>query len=424
MKNKKLFPIIAIASLLALTSCSLFNDDDIAVHNHYNPEPFTPAPEPGSETAGGVTSTTNDKVPNALYFKNVAYDTNSTIANTYATGKAHHTEYNVNGGNDYEATKATNNYDIYVPKDISKTTKHTVLLFIHGGAWVSGFKSDVNPYIQEFANKGYITATIKYTLLKKEMDDASRSIFRDLDEIDACIKSIKSLLTELEFDTTKTNLVLGGASSGAHLAMLYAYSRGNESVIPLRFVVDAVGPTNIKPAAWKKFVTSDETVRAAGITKDKIDAQEALGNIGAMPVAGEGYNWNDYQTMRISNGMCGLPYTLEDVAASSSDMNHIDNPNAASNSMTKVNGGEDQLSVTYWMGKTSFKPSIICAYAGNDSIVGINQYATLQPVMEDKGITHELFYFPESDHQDITREANQTVYDQFMNKIDEWIQAL
>ena len=424
MKNKKLFPIIAIASLLALTSCSLFNDDDIAIKNTYNPEPSVPAPEPGSETAGGVTSTTNDKVPNALYFKNVAYDTNGHIKNTYAVGQAHYTEYNVNGGNDYEATKATNNYDIYVPKDISKTTKHTVLLFIHGGAWVTGFKSDVNPYIQEFANKGYITATIKYTLLKKEMNDNSLSIFRDLDEIDACIKSIKNVLNELEFDTTKTNLVLGGASSGAHLAMLYAYSRGNESAIPLRFVVDAVGPTNIKPDAWKKFNMSDAEVRAAGITKDKINIQAGLGNIGSLKVAGDDYYWNDYQTMRIANGMCGIPYTLEDVAASSSDMEHIDNPNAASTSMTKVNGGEDQLSVTYWMGKSSFKPSIICAYAGNDSIVGINQYATLQPVMENNSITHELFYFPESDHQDITREANQTVYDEFMNKIDEWIQAL
>ena len=419
-KSKILFLTLLVTASLGLSSCSLFNDDDIAVHNEFNPSTPVEPEDPNAVYAQGIKGKTIDEVSNALCFKNIGYAQNDTVINTYKTGGVNHVEYNVNGGEDYTANRSKNNYDLYVPNSASKTDKHVVILFIHGGAWISGFKTDVNPYVYEFANKGYITATVKYTLLKRTMDDTSLSIFRNLDEIDACIKSIKLALQDLGFDTTKTNLVVGGASSGAHLAMLYSYSRGQNSALPIRFIVDAVGPVDIKPDSWLRFTNATDAALDAGLSYTAISNQAAADNLSRLQIAGDTVNWNEYQTMRIANGMCGLPYTLAQVEASTNDAKEsIVNPNDASNSMTKVGGGEDQLSVTYWIRSTNKLP-IICAYAGKDSIVGIAQYATLEHKLDEVGVDHEYFYFRDSNHTEISREVNETQYNAFVNKIAEW----
>ena len=364
MKKRKLLLGMLTCSLLCLSGCSLFNDDDMAYKNVYNPATVVPEEEPedpGAVKVLGVTAKKDEDVPNTLFFKSVPYAEDGHIINTYKSGGTNHVEYNVNGGEDYEATKRSNNFDLYVPESALEKDKNLVILFIHGGAWVSGFKTDVNEYVHDFANKGYITATIKYTLLKRTMDDNSLSIFRDLDEIDACIKAIKTALVELDLYNANTKLAIGGASSGAHLSMLYSYSRGQSSALPINFVIDAVGPVDIKPENWKAFKNSTVGTEA-GLTYDAITAQAA--NLQELSIAGENpaKNWNEYQTLRIANGMCGLPYSLEDVKACTDDSEEeIKTPNAASTSMTKVNGGEDQLSVTYWINKGVNKFPIICA---------------------------------------------------------------
>ena len=250
------------------------------------------------------------------------------------------------------------------------------------------------------------------------MDDASLSILRDLDEIDACIKAIKEALVELDLYNANTKLAIGGASSGAHLSMLYSYSRGNASALPISFVIDAVGPVDIKPENWKAFKNA-EAGTEAGLTYDAITAQAA--NLQELSIAGEtpAKNWNEYQTLRIANGMCGLPYTLEEVKACTDDAEEeIKTPNDASTSMTKVNGGEDQLSVTYWMNKGVNKFPIICAYGGRDSIVGVAQFAKLEKALKDNSIDYQYTYFKDQNHNQITREKNQAAYDDFLSNID------
>lgn len=422
MKKKRLLmPVFVLLTAVGLTSCGLFNDDDMKINNTFTPTPVTPPVDPTAKTVEGVTSRKVDAVPDTLCFKAIPYATDDKIVNTYKEGGINHVEYNVNGGNDYEAKyRNSNNYDLYVPDSASRTDKHVVLLFIHGGAWISGFKTDVNPYVYEFANKGYITATIQYTLLKREMNDNTLSIFRDLDEIDACIKSIKKVLGELEFDTSKTSLVIGGASSGSHLAMLYAYSRGNQSVLPIKFIVDAVGPVDIDPYNWKAFVNETDAALAS-IEYNAIEDQRSGHNLKELGISGQNDTWNDYQTMKIANGMCGLPYSLTEIEASSSDQIHVNQPNAASNSMLKNGGGEDQVSVTYWIDKitdASQKYPIICAYSGKDRIVGIAQYAKLQHSLESKGIEKAYFYFKDCGHADISNDTEQ--YQALIDKIQEW----
>ena len=442
MKKKKLLLIpLILSGLMCLTACDdvtsffseLFDENAFSYSNVYKTPESTSEEivDPNAVIAGGVVAKDVEETPNVYCFKNISYATDDSIANTYKIGGVNQNEFDVNANEDYFGSKSNNNFDLYVPKNLAKDQKHAVILFIHGGAWISGFKTDVNSYVHAFANKGYITATIKYTLLKKSMDDRSLSVFRNLDEIDACIASIKSALEDLEFDTSKTNLVIGGASSGAHLAMLYAYSRGDKSPLKISFVVDAVGPVDIKPGNWKRFSSMSseeyETALNNGLGYTAIENERAAGHLAPLKVSdgsSDPYDWNDYQTMRIANGMCGIPNSLAAIEATTDEnKEEIVNPSApAAQSMIKAGGGEDQLSVTYWMNNTTNRFPIIAGYSGKDGVVGVAQYAALQNALDTLSIQYAPFYFKECGHTNIAEDTAE--YNNFVNKINEWCQNI
>ena len=437
MKKKALFALL-IGALLPLTSCSLFNDDDLAFKNEYHvaeeKEDLS-----GKTVLDGVIGVESPKVEDSLVFKDLYYaNEEGKIVNTYKAGGVNENQFHVNGDQDYVGDPDENNYDLYVPNTAKRNDKHLVMLFIHGGAWVGGFKTDMNQYVYEFANQGYITATIKYTLLNKNSllaegtDNPELSLFRDLDEIDACITSIKANLAKLGFDTSKTQLAIGGGSSGAHLTMLYAYSRGQKSALPIKFLLNAVGPTDITPETWMKFKANEDVILedANALTKSSIDTQRAALNLETLNISFEGIDlkWNEYQTMRVANGMCGFPYSSAEIAAASdSSKEEITSSNAASDAMTVgENSGEKLLSVTHWITSENKIP-IICAYAGKDRVVGINQYATLQGALESagyvKGTNFEFVYFKTAGHTDINAKTDATAYEQLVTHLTNYAVA-
>lgn len=433
MKKKTLFALL-IGALLPLTSCSLFNDDDLAFKNEYHVEEEK-EDLTGKTVLDGVIGVESPKVEDCLVFKDLYYaNEDGKITNTYKAGGVNENQFHVNGDQDYDGDPDENNYDLYVPNTAKKNDKHLVMLFIHGGAWVSGLKTDMNNYVHEFANQGYITATIKYTLLNKNSlltegtDNPELSVFRDLDEIDACIASIKANLAKLGFDTSKTQLAIGGGSSGSHLTMLYGYSRGQRSPLPISFLVNVVGPTDITPDTWLKF-KNEEGVLEGGIDKTAIDTQRSASNLETLNISFEGVDlkWNEYQTMRVANGMCGFPYTSEQIAtASDSSKEAITSANGASNAMTVgENCGEKLLSVTHWITSENIIP-IVCAYAGKDRVVGINQYATLQDALDHAGYTtsnHKYVYFQNAGHTDINAKTDETAYGKLLTYISDFAVA-
>ena len=61
--------------------------------------------------------------------------------------------------------------DFYRPKNADGPLP--LLLFIHGGGWKSGKRSDYLVYLTSFAQKGYITATVSYRLLRDSIYPAA-----------------------------------------------------------------------------------------------------------------------------------------------------------------------------------------------------------------------------------------------------------
>ncbi len=136
---------------------------------------------------------------------------------------------------------------LYIPKNAYGRDYNGCVLIIHGGSWTGGEKEDMAAHCKELAVKGYISATMSYSLCSPEgISDVT--VYTMLDEITACIGAIKAYGDEKGLNITK--MATGGYSAGGHISMLYAYSRPQESPVELVFTANRVGPSDMTPEVW------------------------------------------------------------------------------------------------------------------------------------------------------------------------------
>lgn len=120
--------------------------------------------------------------------------------------------------------------DIYQP-DGDTETNRPVIIFIHGGSFVGGSKTgtDVVPLAQDFAKKGYVTASINYRLgisLQGDLEkNASEAVMRATQDTRAAVRFFrKSVDTEGNpYGIDDTKIFLVGASAGGFNALHLAY---------------------------------------------------------------------------------------------------------------------------------------------------------------------------------------------------------
>ncbi len=136
--------------------------------------------------------------------------------------------------------------NIYKPKNCAKSSP--ILVFIHGGGWRSGQRTDYSVYTVAFAKKGYITATVSYRLLKDSPYPACA------EDITDAVQWFYTHGDQYGYDPDRIALI--GGSAGAHLALLAAYEWKkphalNDTVtVPLaphriKAVVDIYGPIDL-----------------------------------------------------------------------------------------------------------------------------------------------------------------------------------
>lgn len=127
--------------------------------------------------------------------------------------------------------------DILLPKNAKGSTRG-VVFFIHGGAWVGGDKSDFGDYLNKFAKRGFVTASLNYRYISD--DSHCEEILND---IEAALAKVKEVAADKKITVEKA--LMTGFSAGAHLALLYAYSRAATAPIAPAAVVSFCGPTNV-----------------------------------------------------------------------------------------------------------------------------------------------------------------------------------
>lgn len=137
--------------------------------------------------------------------------------------------------------------DIYVPDSAYENEHNGIILYIHGGSWTGGNKEDMASKARRFAQKGYITASMNYTLYADGLFGKVTALTM-CDEIGKAIEKIKEFSEEKQLNITK--LAVSGYSAGAHLSMLYGFSRAEDSAIELVFTANQVGPSDFHAEVW------------------------------------------------------------------------------------------------------------------------------------------------------------------------------
>ena len=151
---------------------------------------------------------------------------------------------------EYENTNG-HKYDLYIPSGLDESQSQYLILFIHGGSFNSGAKEDGDAWCKYYATKGYITATVDYTL---QAHGQEASIYLMNSEIESAVKAIKEQAEALGYRIA--GMAPCGVSAGGTLAMNLAYNGNSE--IPVKFVFQLAAPTYFDPSEWSLLMRVDE----------------------------------------------------------------------------------------------------------------------------------------------------------------------
>ncbi|MDI2033695.1 alpha/beta hydrolase [Paenarthrobacter nitroguajacolicus] len=183
--------------------------------------------------------------------------------------------------------KSGSTFDVFSPQGTAAPLPTVV--WIHGGAWISGAQRDVNPYLQIIAGQGYTTIGMSYPIAPEATYPTA---VRDINE---ALAYIKVHAAELNVDTSR--IVLAGDSAGAQLASQmttltvnpeYANLMGIQpalrkselaatilhcGVYDLRAMADLSGLVawGFKTSLWAYTGTKDWSATYAGATMSTID---------------------------------------------------------------------------------------------------------------------------------------------------------
>lgn len=124
--------------------------------------------------------------------------------------------------------------DIYKLKSLSNEAP--VLIFIHGGGWSGGKRSDYLPYLLDYAQKGYVTVSVSYRLAGVAHFPAA------VQDVQSAVRWIREHSGEHLIDPEKIALI--GGSAGGHLAMMAGYADEAEGH-KVQAVVNLYGPADL-----------------------------------------------------------------------------------------------------------------------------------------------------------------------------------
>ena len=134
-------------------------------------------------------------------------------------------------------------YDLYIPDGLDPDDDQHLILYIHGGSSNSGSKEDGDAWCRFYGSKGFITATVDYTL---QNHGTPATIYMMNSEIENAVASIKDEAEKEGYHIK--DMAVSGVSAGGTLAMNLAF--GGNSAIPVKFVFQLAAPAWLDPEDW------------------------------------------------------------------------------------------------------------------------------------------------------------------------------
>lgn len=121
--------------------------------------------------------------------------------------------------------------DVYQPAGDGVTLRPLVIC-IHGGSLISGARSELTSNCIDFAERGYVAATIDYRIgieAPKGVTTILEALLRGVQDTKAAVRFFRAHASNYGIDTSK--IFLEGSSAGSMIAVHYAY--WDESEIPV-----------------------------------------------------------------------------------------------------------------------------------------------------------------------------------------------
>jgi acetyl esterase/lipase len=113
--------------------------------------------------------------------------------------------------------KITIPIDVYIPE--SDVANPPIMLFIHGGGWTGGNRTDYSrPLFYHFLSLGFMVTAMDYRLLPETKLDGQMDDVRDVEAWlrNNLAQEVKEYFSQIQDD----KIIVVGASAGAHLALL------------------------------------------------------------------------------------------------------------------------------------------------------------------------------------------------------------
>jgi len=124
--------------------------------------------------------------------------------------------------------------DLYKLKNLTEAAP--VLIFIHGGSWAKGHRSDYLGYLLDYAQKGYVCVSVSYRLAGVAHFPAA------VQDVQAAVQWIREHAAAYMINPEKIALI--GGSAGGHLAMMVGYA-DEELGDKVQAVVNLYGPADL-----------------------------------------------------------------------------------------------------------------------------------------------------------------------------------
>lgn len=138
--------------------------------------------------------------------------------------------------------QSDNTFDLYLPEGLEEGSATPFFLYLHGGGWISGDKSEGKAICEFLQGHGYPVASMNYSLVTSPATLEGWN-----GEVTACIKAVIEQLKDYGLDGNQ--MAIWGYSAGAHIGMLYGFE-DSEKPVPVRFIVDVAGPAALLPEVW------------------------------------------------------------------------------------------------------------------------------------------------------------------------------
>jgi hypothetical protein len=210
MKNKRKILVGAamVCSMMLVTSCKKTNANE--TNNIIPNTELAPENDLGAKLASIVDPTT---ITGATYMPDIVYNTASS------------------------ATK----FDLFIPNTASATNPASLVIYVHGGGFVSGDKSDAysNAYaddIQYYMNNNIAFATVNYrfkTDFLPGITDEGQQVLSCMNDVKRCLQFIRFNAGTYKINKLKVGMYGGSAGGASSIWLAFKNEMANSTAVDL-----------------------------------------------------------------------------------------------------------------------------------------------------------------------------------------------